>query len=140
MFQQYALHLVILFVIRQIAKFGAQVKWPKIKEDWDVRVRALVPGLWFDDDAVALANILIDACGRAVADTVDLQKILDLCAAKKWDEAASALKAMVLTIWSPVTADGQKLYALLAPEPPHAGQVGEEAPAVEPTHLDHEVA
>lgn len=122
MLQQWALHMVIVFVVGRIAKFGSQIKWAMVHQDFHQWIDKMVPWTWLEEPLSAFADAVIDACAKAVADTVDLQKIIELASAKKWAEAAEALKDLVLAIYKPTSEDGQKLMALLLGELPEAAE------------------
>ncbi|MES3012647.1 MAG: hypothetical protein V4750_02820 [Pseudomonadota bacterium] len=96
--------LLVSFVMRQIEKFGHSIDWAKVKADLKPRIEALVPGKWFDDEAVTAVNSVLDAAAKALSATADLQKILDLLAAEKWAEALEVLKTLLLSAWHPTGA------------------------------------
>ena len=102
MLERWALNLVIAFIMRQLAKFGQTIDWAKVKADLDERVRALVPGTWFDDEVVALVNMVLDRCAEVLAHGAAIEALLKLLADQKWDEALQALKALLLGGWVPV--------------------------------------
>jgi len=57
----FLIRLAITFVVRQLAKFGRDTDWDKVKVDLDQRVRKLVPGNFFDDAAVEIVFTAVDA-------------------------------------------------------------------------------
>ena len=80
MLLKFALNLVIGFVLRQVAKWQEGVDFSKVKADLDERVKALVPGAFFDDEAIYLVNNAIDVIAAILANTTELKVILDLVA------------------------------------------------------------
>lgn len=101
MMNRWLIALVVQFIMRQLEKFGHSIDWAKVKADLKTRVEALIPGTWFDAEAVAAVNAIVDAAAKAMASTHDIQMILDLIAAQKWPEAFDALKALLLKVWAP---------------------------------------
>lgn len=91
MFQQWIANAVILFVVRQIGKFGAGIDWAKVRTDVDARIRKLVPSPFFGDIAVTICDSVVTGCSSVLADTADITKIAELGAAGKWIEAAEFL-------------------------------------------------
>lgn len=102
MWDRLVLKLVVSFVMRQLEKFGTAIDWGKVKADLKPRIEALVPGVWFDAEAVAAVFAVVDAAARALSATHELQVIVDLLAAQKWSEALEALKTLLLSVWTPV--------------------------------------
>lgn len=113
MWDRIVLNMVIGFVLRQLAKFGRDVDWAKVKADAEVRVRALVPGTWFDDEAVTLVNAAIDACRVAVAAEADWDALLRALAAQDWNGALMALKGLLAKVWHPTAKANARLVAAL---------------------------
>lgn len=114
MLERWLVSLVVSFVLRQLAKFRGEVDWAKVRADMNVRVKAIVPGSWFDDEACYIANALLDGVVAVLASSADLENILNLLAAGQWQAAYEALKDLLLRIWSPVGASAKKAQALLA--------------------------
>lgn len=108
MLERWAIGLVIAFVMRQLAKFQESIDWAKVKADLKPRIEALVPGTWFDDEVVALANMVIDRIAEVLAQGEVIEELLKLLADQKWDEALSLLKALVLGGWVPANATLKK--------------------------------
>lgn len=99
MINQWLVTVVIAFVLRQLGKFQETIDWTKVKADLDQRTRDLVPGTWFDDEAVAVVDALLSKVQFVLSDTGDLTAILQKLAASDWTGAYSALKALVLASW-----------------------------------------
>jgi hypothetical protein len=95
MMQTWVYGMVIAFIVRQIGKFGTDTKWGLVKKDLDVRVAAVVPGAYWDDEAVQGANAIVDAVAAALQDAADLQMIAEKIVAKDWAGALAALKVLV---------------------------------------------
>ena len=110
MLERWAIGIVIAFIVRQIGKFGKTIDWTKVKADVDVRVRALVPGEWFDDEAVDLVNSVLDRAALVLTQEAAIEEVLKLAAAGKWSEAVEALKRLILDGW--VSASAAVLAAL----------------------------
>lgn len=92
--------LVIQFVLRQLEKFQKTIDWAKVKADADPRIRAIVPGTWFDQDAVDAVNQLIDLAACALSQTSTIDNVLQLIAAQKWTEAYDVLRQLLLDVWT----------------------------------------
>lgn len=115
MIDKWLINIVVGFILRQIAKAGAAIDWAALKAQTDAAVRAVVPGDWFDDEAVAVVNEVLDACQAVLADKDDLEDLLRKLAASDWTGAVAALKALLLTVWHPGSTDaGKRALAALA--------------------------
>ncbi len=99
------LNLVIAFAIRQLAKFSKSIDWGKVKTDLAIRIADLVPGTFFDAEAIAGANMLLDGLAATLSATADIEAILKLLATDKFAEAMQALKDLLLKIWVPQIPD-----------------------------------
>lgn len=110
MLERWAIGLVIAFVVRQLEKFGTTIDWAKVKKDAEVRLRALVPGTWFDDEVVAIANTVIDRAAEVLAQGAAIEDLLKLVAAGDWAGAVAALRKLILGGW--VNASPKVLAAL----------------------------
>lgn len=104
MFDKILIGMVINFVLRQLDKFTHAIDWAKVKADLEPRIRDLVPGRFFDDEAVAACNRVIDLVAAALASQADIDAILHLLAAQDWAGAFAKLRDLVLHVWSPSTA------------------------------------
>lgn len=113
MWDKIVLNMVIGFVLRQLAKFGKTIDWAKVKADADVRVRQLVPGTWFDDEAVALVNGAIDAVVVALGAEGAWDKLLHALANQDWDGALTALRELLAKVWHPTAKTNARLVAAL---------------------------
>jgi hypothetical protein len=125
MFEKWLIGMVVAFVLRQVAKFRDTIDWAKVKADLDARVTALVPGVFFDSEAVALVNALLDRIVMVLGDTADLQKILDALAASDWAGAYAALLVLIQHAWTPT--EGPALKAAQHVAAMHAEHVGKAA-------------
>lgn len=65
MLQGFILQLIKGFVLRQVQKYLSHVDWKMIKADAEIRIKALVPGEWLDDEAVKLVDKAIDILEKA---------------------------------------------------------------------------
>lgn len=110
MVQRIVIGFVISFIIRQLEKFQDSIDWDKVKKDATERVKALVPGTWFDDEAAKLLELVIDAAKQVLNSSEELKKILNFLAAKKYYEALSSLKLLILSLWEHAT-DGREVAA-----------------------------
>lgn len=97
----FLISLVIGFVLRQVAKFKDQTDWVKVKADMDVRVRLLMPGTWFDDDAQGLADFVLAGCIQVLGDSKTLEMLLKLLATENYNGAYATLKDLLLKVWDP---------------------------------------
>ncbi len=93
---KFILNMLIGFVIRALVKWGEAIDWALVKQDAAERIRALVPGIMFDDEVVKLANLLFDAAAKITGEAEAIQNIVELMAAGKFDEALLAMKHLIL--------------------------------------------
>jgi hypothetical protein len=91
----FLIRLAITFVVRQLAKFGRDTDWDKVKVDLDQRVRKLVPGNFFDDAAVEIVFTAVDAIAEILTEEESWVKLLTLLAAGKTQEAIDLLIKLV---------------------------------------------
>ena len=96
MIERWAISIVISFILRQLAKFQKTIDWAKVKADLKPRIEQLVPGTWFDDEVVAICNLVLDRAAEVLAQGDAIEIILKLLADAKWQEAAAALKDLLL--------------------------------------------
>lgn len=108
MLEKWLVGVVIAFVLRQLAKFKDTVDWVKVKADLDLRVRALVPGTWFDDEAAAIVGLVMDRVIAVLSQGDQVKVILELLAAEQWAAALVALKDLLLGGWVPEGAAMKK--------------------------------
>ncbi len=113
MWDRIVLNMVVSFVLRQLAKFGKDIDWAKVKSDLGERVRQLVPGTWFDEEAVALVNAALDAVKIALGAQDDWDTLLRALAAQDWNGALAALKDMLSKVWHPTAKANARLVAAL---------------------------
>ena len=104
MLNSWVISLVIAFVVRQISKYGKEIDWAKVKADAEIRIRALIPGEWFDDEAVMLVNAIIDRAAEVMLNAAAIEKIMTLAANGKWAEAFAELKKLLVDGWVSVPA------------------------------------
>lgn len=93
-------NIVSAFVLRQIEKFNHSIDWPKLKADVEERVRKVVPGTWFDDEAIAAVSVILETIENALKNAEAFQKILDLLQGQKYEAALMALRDLVLGAWT----------------------------------------
>ncbi len=96
----WVVNLIISFVLRQIAKFAETIDFDKVKADLAVRIAALVPGTFFDDEAIKVMNTIVSGFELCLAKTDEWKNILALCAAEKWPQALEAAKALLIEVWT----------------------------------------
>lgn len=87
--------VVVSFVVRQLGKFQHSVDWDKVMADADKRVRAIVPGTWFDDEAVGLVDAVIVRLKNALGEGDELKALMDRIAAGDYAGAVKALLAVL---------------------------------------------
>lgn len=87
---------IISFILGQLEKFKASLDWGKIQADLDKHVRDLVPGTWFDDAAVKFVDSIFGSIRSILEQGDHIKSLLELLAAKKYDEALAALKYLLL--------------------------------------------
>ncbi len=100
MIERIVIGIVISFILRQLQKFNTTIDWVKVKADLDERVAAVVPGTWFDEEAVKAVNTVVDAVSCALTQTATFEEILNLLATEQWSAAAARLKEMILAVWN----------------------------------------
>jgi hypothetical protein len=110
MIQKWVVGMAISFVMRQIGKWGSSIDWAKVKADVAERVKALVPGEWFDAEAVAAVMALLDVAEKVLAATGELEKIIQMIVDGKMQEAWAALRQLILDAWQPETPAEQMAY------------------------------
>lgn len=84
--QKMLLPLIIGFVIRQLNKFGATTNWDLVRKDAAKRVEDLLPGVWFDELGVAVANAAIKIVEDFIKSDTD-EQVIKLLAEGKYVEA-----------------------------------------------------
>lgn len=100
MIQGIVINLVISFVLKQIEKFGDRTDWVKLKHDAELRVRALIPGTWFDDEAAYAVKAAIHALQSLLDQTDRLKALLKLLAGQKYPDAVAMLKQLLIDLWT----------------------------------------
>lgn len=94
------INLVLGFAVRQIVKWGSGVDFVKIKADLEIRIRALIPGDWIDDEAVIFVNKALDVVASLMSESV-IEKILQLAVAKDFGGVLSYLKELIVGALAP---------------------------------------
>jgi len=113
MIKQWLIQMAISFVMRQIAKWENKIDWAKVKADMAERVAALVPGSFFDSEAIAICNAVIDACAAAMGSSEALEQIVKFAVSEKFQEAWEALRKLILESWVPVSGPEQRVFAMV---------------------------
>lgn len=108
MVQKIILKIVLSFVMRQLEKFREAIDWDKIEKDLDERVKKIIPGTWFDEEAVHCVKIAFDAIKFTLGQGDNLKQIIQLLVAKKNDEALALLKKLILGAWGSLTLSAQE--------------------------------
>ena len=93
--QSWLISIVISFVLRQIEKFNNTIDWKKVEADLDEKIRAIIPGKWFDDEAVALVNIVLATIKAVLLEKDHLKEILVLISEQKFSAAAQLLIKLI---------------------------------------------
>jgi len=101
MLRRWIVSLVIGFIVRQIGQWRDGIDWAKVREDAEARIRALIPGEWFDDTAVSIVMTLIDAAEAVLSASKELEVIIALAADGKYQEAWDKLRQLILDNWKP---------------------------------------
>lgn len=114
MLERWAISLAISFVMRQLAKFLESINWETVKVDLEKRIRDLVPGTWFDSEAVAAAMALVDAVAAVMSAQSEIEQILKHLADQKWQEAWEVLRDLILKQWQPQTSAEQKVMKFVS--------------------------
>jgi hypothetical protein len=87
--------LIIGFIARQITKFGTETNWQKIREDLAIRVAALVPGEWFDEEVVAAVDFVVAKVESVLENAEAITALVTAIAGKKFPEAVAILRKAV---------------------------------------------
>lgn len=87
---------MISFIISQIEKFREGLDWDKVQKNMDAYVRNLVPGTWFDDQAVKMVDAVFLAMKKVIDQGDYIKQILQLLAEKKYAEAIELVKELVI--------------------------------------------
>ncbi len=114
MFQQWIIQAAIMFIVRQVAKFGVNLNWDMVKADVDSRVRKLLPGVFFDDIGSALALKAVNIAQGVLTSADELETLAKLATAGKFEEAFKYLQDIIISDWTPGThAHDQLIFAAL---------------------------
>lgn len=105
MLNKWIIGFVIGFIMRQLEKWRETVNWETIKADLKPRIEALVPGEWFDDQAIALVFAFIDVVADVLSATGEIESILNLLAAQKYQEAWEKLRDLILGNLQPINPE-----------------------------------
>lgn len=114
MFQKWVLGLVVSFVVRQVAKLEDSIDWAGLKAKLDARVRVLIPGTWFDDEAAALVAVVLGRAEEVLNDSEAIAQIVRFAGEEKWQAAVDALKDLLLAGWEPSEEKAVSAKSLLA--------------------------
>ena len=87
--------MAITFAVRQLAKFGENTVWDKVKADADVRIRDLVPGEFFDEFAVAFLRKVLDLGKDMMVDKDNMARLLTMIAEGKLNEAINFMMSWI---------------------------------------------
>lgn len=96
MLQRLLIKALISFVIAELEKFREQLDWAKLQKNVDDFVRKIVPGTWFDDQAVKLVDSVFLAIKDVLSKGSTIKTILDLLAQRKYAEAVEMLKQLII--------------------------------------------
>lgn len=86
---------VFFFALRQLGKHGPSTDWQKVKADWDPRIRQIMPGDEYDDEACQVAHGLLDAIACAANHATDIEALAKLVEAKDYDAARVYLVGLI---------------------------------------------
>ena len=114
MIQKWLIGLGISFILRQLAKWQSGINWDLVKADLDKRIRDLIPGELFDDEAVAGMHALVDMVAAVLAAQSDIEKIISLAVDGKFAEAIEALKKLILDQFKPETEQEKAIVTMVA--------------------------
>lgn len=109
MLERWAISMAISFIMRQLSKFLESINWETVKADLAARVRDLVPGSWFDSEAVAVAMAMVDAVAAILSASSELESVLKLLADQKWQDAWQVLRDLIMKQWQPQSAAEKKV-------------------------------
>lgn len=104
MLDRILVNMVISFALRQVEKFETGVDWAKVSADAETRIRQVVPGSWFDDEAAAVVRALIDGIKSVLGEKAQLEGLIRTIAGGDWPAASVALTRLLLEGWTPTSA------------------------------------
>lgn len=93
--------LIISFVIRQVVKFGKGIDWVLVKADGAVRVAKLVPGDWFDAEAVMVFEKAVDVMEMVLSSGEVIEQIVELIKSKNLQGAIELVKKLIFDVVAP---------------------------------------
>lgn len=105
-------NLIVTFLVRQWAKFGASIDFAKFEATMIERLTAILPS-WLDADGTAFVKALVEGAKAVVGNTAAIDNIIRLAAAEKWNEAGAAMAKLLIGAWVPTDPAGQQLHAQL---------------------------
>ncbi len=107
--QEMLVFFAVRFAVRRMAKFGKDTKWELVKDDWEPWIEEHVPGKFFDDEAVELADAVLDGIASICQSSGKVSLVLEAAAAKDWGKAEDLLLELLK-----VTVGGKLALALSA--------------------------
>jgi len=87
--------LIITFVVRQLDKFGDEANWELIEKDAEARIRDLVPGVFFDEFAVALLKKVLKLAREMMDDPDHMKAFLTALAEKRFQDAINLMVSWI---------------------------------------------
>jgi hypothetical protein len=96
MLKSWLIKAAIAFALRQLAKWKDGINWETVKADLEARIRDLVPGELFDDEAAKMVRSVVDMIAGLLGDQAAITNIIALVIAGKMAEAMEALKDLII--------------------------------------------
>ncbi len=110
-FTKMIMNMVISFVLKQLMKFKDGIDFKKVTADIDAKVRDVVPGTWFDDEAVAFVHTIMGPLEAALSDSGKQAELLTLLSQEKWSDACDLLKGYALEHFSLADASAKEMMS-----------------------------
>lgn len=101
----FLVNTVFVYVARAIKKWGESIDWALVKADVAERVRALVPGDWFDDTLVEFADAVVDKVASLLSAPDKFGEIVALILKGDVAAAIEKLKELVAAALTAEQAD-----------------------------------
>ena len=105
--QKMLLKFMIAFIMKQIEKLEKKIDWIALEKELDEHIRKFFPIKFLDEDLIFLASQIFKAIEHCLAQHDYLQKVVELVAQEKFDDALKAFEVMLkaeLPPESPVVA------------------------------------
>lgn len=113
MIEAWVIDLGIRFALRQLAKFGAETDWIKVRGDAQTRIRQIVPGTVFDDVTAQCVDALLDGLRTVLEKPGQLGAMLSRLANADWSGALASSRLLLIDVWDPSSVQGHGALSAL---------------------------